>query len=63
MEPLDFLVAVKPFRAANEHLYFVAERGGEAVQFLSAVPIYARHGWLMEDMLAASMRRTGRPSC
>ena len=51
MEPLGFLVAVDPFYAADEHLYFVAERGGKAVQFLSAVPIYARHGWLMEDML------------
>jgi phosphatidylglycerol lysyltransferase len=73
MEPLGFLVAVEPFHAADEHLYFVAERGGRAVQFLSAVPIYARHGWLMEDMLrgigapngttelliAAIMRRLG----
>jgi phosphatidylglycerol lysyltransferase len=73
MEPLGFLVAVEPFHAADEHLYFVAERGGRAVQFLSAVPIYARHGYLMEDMLrgigapngttelliAAIMRRLG----
>jgi phosphatidylglycerol lysyltransferase len=73
MEPMGFLVEVKPFHAASEHLYFVAERGGEAVQFLSAVPIYARGGWLMEDMLrgvnapngttelliAALMRRLG----
>jgi phosphatidylglycerol lysyltransferase len=73
MEPLGFLVAVDPFYAAPEHLYFVAERGGKAVQFLSAVPIYASSGWLMEDMLrgvdapngttelliAALMRRLG----
>jgi phosphatidylglycerol lysyltransferase len=73
MEPLGFLVAVDPFYAADEHLYFVAERGGKAVQFLSAVPMYACHGWLMEDMLrgidapngttelliAALMRRLG----
>ena len=51
MEPLGFLVAVEPFHAASEHLYFVAERGGKAVQFLSVVPIHARDGWLMEDML------------
>jgi phosphatidylglycerol lysyltransferase len=51
MEPMGFLVAVEPFHAAGEHLYFVAERGGTAVQFLSAVPIYAGKGWLMEDML------------
>jgi len=59
MEPLDFLVAVKPFHAVSEHLYFVAERGGEAVQFLSAVPIYARDGWLMEDMLRGSHAPNG----
>lgn len=51
MEPMSFLVAVEPFHAMHEHLYFIAERGGVAVQFLSAVPIYARAGWLMEDML------------
>jgi phosphatidylglycerol lysyltransferase len=59
MEPMDFLVAVKPFHAAGEHLYFVAERGGEAVQFLSAVPIYARDGWLMEDMLRGNHAPNG----
>ncbi|HUU36515.1 MAG TPA: phosphatidylglycerol lysyltransferase domain-containing protein, partial [Vicinamibacterales bacterium] len=51
MEPLAFLVAVDPFYAAAEHLYFVAEHRGRPVQFLSAVPIGARDGWLMEDML------------
>jgi lysylphosphatidylglycerol synthetase-like protein (DUF2156 family) len=51
MEPMAFLVAVEPFHAIGEHLYFVAERHGTVVQFLSAVPIYARTGWLMEDML------------
>jgi hypothetical protein len=51
MEPLHFLVAVEPFHAPSEHLYFVAERHGMAVQFLSAVPVYTRQGWLMEDML------------
>jgi lysylphosphatidylglycerol synthetase-like protein (DUF2156 family) len=59
MEPMDFLVAVKPFHAAGEHLYFVAERGGEAVQFLSAIPIYARDGWLMEDMLRGNHAPNG----
>ncbi len=51
MEPMVFLVAVEPFHASGEHLYLVAERAGRAVQFLSAVPIYGRRGWLMEDML------------
>ncbi len=51
MEPMGFLVAVEPFHAPDEHLYFVAERRGVPIQFLSAVPIPARQGWLMEDML------------
>ena len=51
MEPMTFLVSVEPFEAPAEHLYVLAERRGKAVQFLSAVPIYSRHGWLMEDML------------
>ncbi|MEZ5290979.1 MAG: DUF2156 domain-containing protein [Vicinamibacterales bacterium] len=51
MEPLGFLVEVDPFYAADEHLYFAAYHQGRAVQFLSVVPIHARDGWLMEDML------------
>lgn len=51
MEPMRFLVEVDPFRGATEHRYFIAERHGVAVHFLSAVPIYAARGWLMEDML------------
>lgn len=51
MEPMGFLVAVEPFYKPDEHLYFIAERHGQAVQFLSAVPIHGCHGWLMEDML------------
>jgi phosphatidylglycerol lysyltransferase len=51
MEPMGFLVAVEPFHEPREHLYFLAERNGRPVQFLSAVPIHGRRGWLMEDML------------
>ena len=51
MEPMGFLVAVEPFHAADHHLYVVAERRGEVVQVLSAVPAFARRGWLFEDML------------
>jgi hypothetical protein len=59
MEPLDFLVAVQPFYAADEHRYFVAERHGTPVQFLSSVPIYARSGWMMEDMLRGTRAPNG----
>jgi hypothetical protein len=51
MEPLRFLVEVELFHAPEEHLYVIAERHGRPVHFLSAVPIYGRSGWLMEDLL------------
>jgi phosphatidylglycerol lysyltransferase len=59
MEPMEFLVSVEPFHEPAEHLYFVAERGGVAVQFLSVVPIHGRHGWLMEDMLRSARAPNG----
>jgi lysylphosphatidylglycerol synthetase-like protein (DUF2156 family) len=51
MVPMGFLVALEPFHFASEHRYFVAERQGQVVEFLSAVPVYARRGWLIEDVL------------
>jgi phosphatidylglycerol lysyltransferase len=51
MEPMEFLLALEPFHQPDEHRYFVAERGGRAVEFLSAVPIPARNGWLVEDIV------------
>jgi phosphatidylglycerol lysyltransferase len=59
MEPLDFLVAVNPFYAMDQHRCFIAERHGVPVQFLSSVPIHSRHGWLMEDMLRGSAAPNG----
>lgn len=53
MEPMAFLVRVEPFIEPREHVYVLAERHGEPLLFLSAVPIYARGGWLLEDMLRA----------
>ena len=51
MVPMGFLVALEPFHLPGEHRYFVAERRGQMVAFLSAVPVYARRGWLIEDVL------------
>lgn len=51
MEPMGFLVKVEPFESPDEHLYVLAQRGGKPIQFLSAVPVYSRQGWLMEHML------------
>ncbi len=51
MAPMGFLVDVQPFGFARERRYFVAEREGAVVGFLAAVPVYARNGWLFEDLL------------
>ncbi|HEY0840341.1 MAG TPA: DUF2156 domain-containing protein [Vulgatibacter sp.] len=51
MAPMGFLVAVVPFTFSNERRYFVAERDGAVVGFLAAVPIFARDGWLLEDLI------------
>lgn len=51
MEPMGFLVTLAPFVAAAEHRYYLAERDGRPVAFLSLVPVPARRGWLFEDLL------------
>jgi len=51
MAPMGFLVDVQPFAFPEERRYFVAERDGGIVAFLVAVPIFARRGWLFEDLL------------
>jgi phosphatidylglycerol lysyltransferase len=51
MAPMGFLVDVQPFDFPDERRYFVAERGGELLGFVAAVPIYQRNGWLIEDFL------------
>jgi phosphatidylglycerol lysyltransferase len=51
LAPMGFLVDVQPFAFAAERRTFVAERAGAVVGFLSACPVYARKGWLLEDLL------------
>jgi phosphatidylglycerol lysyltransferase len=51
LPPMGFLVDVQPFSFPEARRYFVAEQGGHVVGFLAAVPIYARAGWLFEDVL------------
>jgi phosphatidylglycerol lysyltransferase len=51
MSPMGFLVHVQPFDFAEERRSFVAERDGAIVGFLSAVPVYTRDGWFIEDLL------------
>jgi len=53
LEPMGFLAAVEPYHYPDEHRYFVAERRGRVIGFLSAVPIGGRHAWLAEDVFRA----------
>ena len=59
LEPMKFLLALEPFHAPEQHLYLLAERGGRAVGFLSAVPIGARHAWLVEDVVRSGRAPNG----
>jgi phosphatidylglycerol lysyltransferase len=51
MPPMGFLVQVHAYEHLEERRCFVAERDGRVVGFLAAVPVYARRGWLFEDLL------------
>jgi phosphatidylglycerol lysyltransferase len=51
MAPMGFLVDVQPYAFAPERRTFVASVDGRVVGFLAAVPIYARGGWFVEDLL------------
>jgi phosphatidylglycerol lysyltransferase len=51
MPPMGFLVAVHAYEQLDERRCFVAERSGHVLGFLAAVPVYARGGWLFEDLL------------
>lgn len=59
IEPMRFLLTIEPFHAPEEHLYAVAERDGVVVEFLSAVPIYQRKGWLLEDVFRSRAAPNG----
>jgi phosphatidylglycerol lysyltransferase len=53
MPPMGFLVRVDPLILREEHRLFVAERAGVPIAFLQAAPIYARRGWLLQNLLRA----------
>lgn len=59
MPEMGFVATVEPFVQPGEHRYLVAERAGHAVLFMSCVPIYARSGWLVEDVLRDSSTPNG----
>jgi phosphatidylglycerol lysyltransferase len=51
MAPMQFVVRLAPYEFPAERRFLCAERGGDLVGILVAVPIYARSGYLLEDVL------------
>lgn len=59
MSPMTFLVRVEPFTFPRERRIFVATRDGALVAFLGAVPVYARNGWFVEDLVRDPLAPNG----
>jgi phosphatidylglycerol lysyltransferase len=51
LAPFEFLVRVDPIRLAEHSRGFVAEVQGRLVGFASALPVPAREGWFLADLL------------
>lgn len=51
MHEMQFMVYVHPFSFPEERRYFVAEQQGKLLAFAVAVPIYAKQGWFLEDLI------------
>jgi phosphatidylglycerol lysyltransferase len=51
MGELKFMVRLHPYGFASERRYAVAEQGDQVVGLAVAIPIYARSGWFVEDLL------------
>lgn len=51
MAPMGFLVHVDPFSFPEARRCFVAEIDGKLVGFAALIPVPARNGWFLEDLL------------
>ena len=51
MAPMGFLVNVEPFAYPSERCCFVAEQHGSIVGFAGVIPVPARNGWFIEDLV------------
>lgn len=51
MAPMQFMVDLDAFSNAGERRYYVATVGDALAGLLVAVPIYARNGWFLEDLV------------
>jgi phosphatidylglycerol lysyltransferase len=61
MPPMGFLVRVEPFVFAEERRLFVARSEPDAalVGFAAVVPVYARNGWFVENLIRAPRAPNG----
>lgn len=63
MPPMGFLVRVEPFELAAERRLFVAKLPGadgpRVVGFAAVVPVYARKGWFIDDLIRAPTAPNG----
>jgi phosphatidylglycerol lysyltransferase len=53
MAPMGFLVQVDPLTLLEEHRVYLAEQEEQLVGFLTASPIFARPGWLLQNLIRA----------
>ncbi|AKU94799.1 hypothetical protein AKJ09_01463 [Labilithrix luteola] len=51
MAPMGFLVDVEPLSRAPHRACFVAEREGTVIGFAGVIPVPARGGWFVENLL------------
>ena len=51
MPPMGFLVQMHLHTELAERRFFAATQGDELVGFLSMVPVFARRGWFVEDLI------------
>ena len=59
MAPMGFLVHVAPFDFVKERRVFVAETDDGVCGMLALVPVYARGGWFLEDLVRAPFAPNG----
>jgi phosphatidylglycerol lysyltransferase len=53
MAPMGFLVQVDPLTLLEEHRVHLAEQDGRLIGFVTASPIFARPGWLLQNLIRA----------
>lgn len=61
MSELKFMVRLVPYAFADERRYALAERDGKVVGLAVAIPVYARRGWFVEDLLRDPDAPNGTP--